>query len=195
MISPVFAGSGQIAGTATPRPPPAWSAPIGTRPCSDSDERGNRESYRGPGSMPIHSESSTNLDIGDLVGAVVVAACPIASPTIASSTPFPPRCHRNQRTPRTGRAIWGAGPAAPRPQQHHRVHVRGRPQLPVRDARRLRRLRSRRGDPAGTRRMASAHARAPLRRGACGLARRPQRGLSGEAHFCRETIGQRMRRE
>src|ERR1700730_1245597 len=42
---------------------------------------------------------------------------------------------------------------------------------------------------------ASAHARAPLRRGACGLARRPQRGLSGEAHFCRETIGQRMRRE
>ena len=51
------------------------------------------------GSNPSSSsgESSTNLDIGDLAGAVVVAACPIASPTIASSTSFPPRCHRNQR--------------------------------------------------------------------------------------------------
>jgi hypothetical protein len=38
--------------------------------------------------------------------------------------------------------------------------------------------RSRRGHPPGPRRMASAHARAPRRRRACRLARRPRRGLS-----------------
>ena len=39
------------------------------------------------------------------------------------------------------------------------VDVRGRPPLPLHDARRLRPARPRRGDPAGTRRMAPAHAR------------------------------------
>jgi hypothetical protein len=43
------------------------------------------------------------------------------------------------------------GPAAPRAQHHHRVDVRGRPPLPLHDARRLWRARSRRGDPADTR--------------------------------------------
>ena len=56
--------------------------------------------------------------------------------------------------------------------------IRGRPPLPLHDARRLRPARSRRGDPAGARRMVSTHARAARRRGACGLARRPRRGLS-----------------
>ena len=50
--------------------------------------------------------------------------------------------------------------AAPRPQHRHRIHLRGRPPLPLHDARRLRPARSRRGDPAGTRRMAPAYARA-----------------------------------
>jgi hypothetical protein len=50
--------------------------------------------------------------------------------------------------------------------------------LPLHDARRLWPARPRRGDPGGTRRMAAAHARAPRRRRASGLARWPQRGLS-----------------
>ena len=56
--------------------------------------------------------------------------------------------------------------------------LRGRPPLPLHDARRLRPARHRCGHPAGTRRMAPAHAGAPRRRGACGLARGPQCGLS-----------------
>jgi hypothetical protein len=56
--------------------------------------------------------------------------------------------------------------------------LRGRPPLQLHDARRLRPVRPRRGDPAGTRPMAPAYARAARRRGAGRLARRPQRRLS-----------------
>src|SRR6266478_7511846 len=73
--------------------------------------------------------------------------------------------------------LFRTGPATPRAQHHHRVDVRGRPPLQLHDARRLRPARPGGGDPAGTRRMAPAYARAPRRRGACGLARGPQCGL------------------
>src|ERR1700730_2053245 len=63
-------------------------------------------------------------------------------------------------------------------QHHHRIDLRGRAPFPLHDARRLRPARPRSGDPAGTRRMAPAYARAVRRRGAGGLARRPQCGLS-----------------
>src|SRR6516162_515659 len=55
--------------------------------------------------------------------------------------------------------LFRAGPAAPCPQHRHRIHVRGRPPLPLHDARRLWRARSRRGDPTRSRRMATAYAR------------------------------------
>src|ERR1700693_6319963 len=64
--------------------------------------------------------------------------------------------------------LFRTGPAAPRAQHHHRIDVRGRPPLPLHDARRLRPARPRRGDPAGTRRMAAAYARAARRRGGWG---------------------------
>ena len=61
--------------------------------------------------------------------------------------------------------------------------LRGRPPLPVHDADRLRPARPRCGDPAGTRRMASTHARATRRREAGGLARRPQCGSSARRPY------------
>jgi hypothetical protein len=51
--------------------------------------------------------------------------------------------------------VFRAGPAAPRAQHHHRVDVRGRPPLPLHDARRSWPARAWRGDPAGTGRMAA----------------------------------------
>ena len=83
--------------------------------------------------------------------------------------------------------------AAPCAQHRHRVDVRGRPPFPLHDARRLRPARSRGGDPAGTRQMAPAHARAPRRGGAGGLARRPQRGLSARRPDGRRTPRGRRR--
>jgi hypothetical protein len=74
--------------------------------------------------------------------------------------------------------LFRAGPAAPGAQHHHRVDVRCRPPLPLHDARRLWPARPRRGDPAGTWRMAAPYARAARRGGAGGLARGPQRSLS-----------------
>ncbi len=57
--------------------------------------------------------------------------------------------------------LFRTGRAAPRAQHDHRIHLRGRPPIPLHDAHRLRRTRSRRGDPAGTRRMAPAHGSCP----------------------------------
>jgi len=60
------------------------------------------------------------------------------------------------------------GPAAPRAQHDHRVDLRGRPPLPLHDARRLWRTRSRR---VSGRYPATAPPYAERRRGACRLAR------------------------
>ena len=48
-------------------------------------------------------------------------------------------------------------------QHHHRIDVRHRPPLPLQDARPTWPARPRRSDPAGSRRLATAHARAPRR--------------------------------
>jgi hypothetical protein len=50
--------------------------------------------------------------------------------------------------------LFRTGRAAPRAQHDHRIHLRGRPPFPPHDAHRPRPARSRRGDPAGTLRMA-----------------------------------------
>ncbi len=89
--------------------------------------------------------------------------------------------------------LFRTGAAASGPQHYHRVDVRGRPPLPLHDARRLRPARPRRGDPAGAWRMAPAHARAARRRGAGRLARGPRCGLSARRADYRRAPGSRRR--